>query len=239
MLQRIVRAWQKHGWRIFGPLLAHNARHYWRRYRASGRLGMALSSVDDIPGVETHKAVYLTALKYDGPSAADAQPYEPIAERDFQSALDALPPDRDRLIFVDLGSGKGRALLLAAKAGFGRIIGVEYSSDLHAKAAQNLAAAAKHVPHAYRVSLLNADAGDFAPPKGRVVYYLFNPFGDQVMRRVLDRLERAVQNDELEDLWILYANPVHESLLASCGFLQKMTNRAGVAVYRIRRAGLA
>lgn len=234
MLQRIVRAWKKHGWRLFGPLIAHNVRHYWRRYREFGRLGMPVSSVDNIPGVETYKAVYLTALVYDGASAADAQPYEPIADRDFQSAIDALPSDRDRMTFVDLGSGKGRALLLAAQAGFGRIIGVEYSADLHAKAMKNVAAAATHLAGVNRITLINADAGDFTPPKGRVVYYLFNPFGDQVMQRVLDRLERAVERDEFEDLWILYGNPVLEPSLASRGFLQKVTHRAGIAVYRIR-----
>jgi predicted RNA methylase len=237
MLQRLGRAWHKHGWRLFGPLLALNARHYWRRYREFGRLGMPLSSVDDIPGVETHKPVYLTALVYDGASAADAQPYEPIADQDFHSALDALPPDRHRMTFVDLGSGKGRALLLAAQAGFGRIIGVEYSADLHVRATKNVAAAAKHLPGVNRITLLNADAGDFTPPKGRVVYYLFNPFGGQVMGRVLDRLGQAVQQDQFQDLWVLYGNPVHESLLASRGFLQKVTHRAGIAVYRIHRHG--
>lgn len=235
MFVRLSRVWQKHGWRLFGPLVVHNVRHYWRRYKESGRLGMPRSAVDDIPGVETQKAVYLTALTYEGPSASDAQPYEPISDRDFHAVLEALPAERAQFTFVDLGSGKGRALLLAAKAGFGSVIGIEYSTDLHRKAEANMAAATRHLPNIDRVKLINADAGDYAPPRGRVVYYLFNPFGPQVMSRVLENLERAIQRNHFDDLWILYGNPVHESMLTSRPFLERITHRAGFWVFRMRR----
>src|SRR5712691_7958897 len=59
----------------------------------------------------------------------------------FSRALDALGLETSRFVFVDLGSGKGRTLLLAAKRPFLRIEGVELSEAMHRVALRNIARA--------------------------------------------------------------------------------------------------
>src|SRR5262245_6350419 len=50
---------------------------------------------------------------------------------EFERGLRALPARHEDLTFVDLGSGKGKALFLAAAYPFRRIVGVELSPRLH------------------------------------------------------------------------------------------------------------
>lgn len=231
---RFRHAWRKHGWRLFGPLVVHNLRHYWRQWRSSGRVGQPRSAVDGIPGVETHRAVYLSALGFEGSHAEEAQPYEPISDTDFQAMVGALPIEPRQFTFVDLGSGKGRALLLAVRAGFRRAIGVEYSGELHRIAQRNLAAARDHWPGVDRIELVCGDAGAFTPPASPTVCYLFNPFGAGVMAQVIETWTRHLAS-HADDLWVAYANPTQRALFdGSSSFVYQFTV-SGIVVYRRSR----
>ncbi len=84
-----------------------------------------------------------------------------------------------------MGSGKGRALLLAKQAGFGRVIGVEFAEELHTVAASNAQAAAKH---GLPIETYLGDAGAFEFPDEPLVVHFFNPFHDPVMVRVIENL---------------------------------------------------
>ncbi len=66
--------------------------------------------------------------------------YYGIAPSAFNAALDRLALDWARFTFVDIGCGKGRALLLATRHPFRSFLGVELSPDLAAVAQRNLAA---------------------------------------------------------------------------------------------------
>jgi SAM-dependent methyltransferase len=232
---RIQRAWSRHGWRLFGPLIVHNLRFYWKQYRTIGRAGMAKSEVDDIPGVETHRAVYLTALNFTGSSADDANPYEPIVDADFFAVIAALPVSVSDLTFVDLGSGKGRALFLAAKAGFKRIIGVEYSEDLHRAAQQNMVAAKGHWPGVDRIELVCADAAEYELPSGPFVCYLYNPFGSSVMSKVIAKLVRNISAHQHE-VWLVYGNPTQSKLFEAETAFQRAFVLCDHVVYSRRKS---
>ena len=56
-------------------------------------------------------------------SGGQYQPSEPAL---FHEILDSLPVAVDGFTFIDLGSGKGRTLLMASEYPFRRIIGVEF-----------------------------------------------------------------------------------------------------------------
>jgi SAM-dependent methyltransferase len=189
--------------------------------------------VDAIPGVETHRAVYLSALGLQGESGDDAQPYEPISDEDFEAVIGSLAIEPSRFTFIDLGSGKGRALLLAARLGFARIVGIEYSRDLHLVAQRNLDAARAHWPNVDRIELRCEDAADFDPPPEPVICFLFNPFGGSVMRRVISRWVGALSRHD-KDLWIVYANPTQRPILDGSQALAWRFNAMGCAVFRRR-----
>src|SRR5262249_45180057 len=92
------------------------------------------------------------------------------------SALDspAAPLNLRNFTFVDMGPGKGRALLLAAEQPFARVIGVEVLPELHAIAQQNIAAAASRLV-CHKIESISADARIFQFPDGPLVVFLFNP----------------------------------------------------------------
>lgn len=105
--------------------------------------------------------------------------------------------------FVDLGCGKGRAVLLAAQAGFRAVVGVELNPSLAATAQANAnlwnAAGKARCP----IRVEPGDAAEFVWPAGPCVVFLFNPFSGVVMQRVLDRTALAF-HDRPSDLEVLY-----------------------------------
>ena len=82
--------------------------------------GVNLSFLETEYGLDTGGAVNLAAL------TADGLPYYGIAPSMFAAIMNHITLDRTGATFVDFGSGKGRALFLAAGYGFPRIVGVEY-----------------------------------------------------------------------------------------------------------------
>jgi len=53
-------------------------------------------------------------------------------------AIESLDIDLTDYLFVDIGAGKGKLLLLASHLSFSEIIGVEYAPSLHAVAMKNI-----------------------------------------------------------------------------------------------------
>jgi len=65
--------------------------------------------------------------------------YQPTDPALFREMMASLPIELDTFTFVDLGSGKGRTLLMASEYPFRRIVGVELLPALHQVAQENLA----------------------------------------------------------------------------------------------------
>jgi SAM-dependent methyltransferase len=70
---------------------------------------------------------------------ADSEFYQPARPRHIREALRAVPvKDFSEHSYVDLGSGKGRTLFVAAELPFREVIGVEFSGVLHDQACANI-----------------------------------------------------------------------------------------------------
>ncbi len=65
-------------------------------------------------------------------------PYQPTDPALFQEIMASLPIEFEQFAFVDLGSGKGRTLLMASEYPFKRIVGVELIAELHRAAEENI-----------------------------------------------------------------------------------------------------
>lgn len=134
----------------------------------------------------------------------DGHVYAPARARNVEAALDQLPADAvSSSTFVDLGSGKGRVVFLAARRPFRSACGVEYSESLHRQAEQNLCSFRGSEEARRRVTFLLADAAEFAFPSGDLVLHLFNPFGPEVMRCVLENLQNALVQEKRKVFIIL------------------------------------
>jgi predicted RNA methylase len=123
----------------------------------------------------------------------------------IRAAINALPPP-ETFTFIDLGCGKGRALFVASEFAFRDIVGVELSAKLAAIARHNAALIAEGFPTRTPVSVEEGDAGAVQVPPGNVVVYLYNPFGEDVLRRVLSALEAALAQSARE-VYIVYMFP--------------------------------
>jgi SAM-dependent methyltransferase len=147
----------------------------------------------------------------------------PFDER-FGAMLEQLHLDFQRFRFVDLGSGKGRALLLASDYPFREIIGVELSPELDRIARSNIAryseAKGGLLPDTPVISM-QGDATDFAWPPGPLIVYMWNAFTEPVMERVFRNLESSLK-EEPRELYVVYVHPELESMLAGLPWLVKL-----------------
>jgi hypothetical protein len=132
--------------------------------------------------------------------------------------------------FIDLGSGMGRIILIASEFPFRKVIGVEFSLELHHIAEANVASRHK-AARTGAVELLCQDARDYDFPSQNCVVYMFNPFGDGVMKTVLRKLEQSFLNSR-HQLYVLYFNPVCGSLLDASPFLSKIKTTPHYSIYR-------
>jgi hypothetical protein len=135
----------------------------------------------------------------------------------FVGMMEGLDIDFSALTFVDLGSGKGRAIMLSAAYPFRRIIGVEFAAELHAAAAANIAAFTKGRSPESRIQLVHADASTYQLPNEPLIIYLFNPFSSVVIRRVA---KSALASWRLSPrpIHVLYMFPIYLSDFIEAGW---------------------
>jgi predicted RNA methylase len=164
-------------------------------------------------------------------SAEFAIPYEPVQTFMFHRILSEIRVDRREYTFVDLGSGKGRAVLLAAKSGFAAVIGVELSDELHAIAQQNVRRFTNRVSSAPPIELVCGDARAYEFPRRNLVVFLYNPFIGEVLDDVATRLEQFL-SAERADLWLLYRNPQCADRIARIPGLRQHAESPSYRIYR-------
>ena len=133
--------------------------------------------------------------------------------------------------FIDLGSGKGRTLLMASDYPFGRIVGVELLPALNYIARENLAQYKSDSQKCFTLESICADAGQFSFSAGPLLIYLFNPFPEPVLRRVLANLRRAL-DESPRMAYMIYYNPQHADVLAETGNLQKIAGTHQYSIFR-------
>jgi SAM-dependent methyltransferase len=126
--------------------------------------------------------------------------------------------DLRRFRFVDVGSGKGRALLLASEYPFIEVMGIELSPELDLVARANIA---RYVPtsrHRTPVSCTQGDAADWGWPPGPLIVYMWNAFTGPVMELVFQNLAASLAQEPRE-LYLLYIHPELEPMLAELPWL--------------------
>jgi hypothetical protein len=139
-------------------------------------------------------------------------PYQPTEPVVFHEMLAALPIDYHRFTFIDLGSGKGRALLMASDFPFRRIVGVELLPELDHIAQRNIRAYHSPAQQCPDIASMAGDARQFEFPPDPSVVYLFNPFPEPILRAVCANLHRSLI-ERPRELYVLYHNLAFEGIL--------------------------
>jgi predicted RNA methylase len=184
-------------------------------------------------GVVTEALIFLGELDPDeiGDALEDATHYEPTPVAEFEALLRALPIDRREYTFVDLGAGMGRVMLLASLHPFRQVVGVEVSPALCETARDNLVRwRQRHEELGCKdLRVVRADAGGFRFPRGNLVVYLYNPFGEATLERVLQRLE----SDCSGTCFVIYHTPVHSRAIEDRFEIKPLADLGFGAVYAL------
>jgi SAM-dependent methyltransferase len=173
---------------------------------------------DAVNGTATGGVQNLFELNIIGDNARHGVSHIASDPNSFTQLMRGLNIDLSSYSFVDLGSGKGRALMLAASFPFHRIVGVEFAAELHDAAQANLSAFAKNGSDVSRITLFLGDAASYPFPIEPLIIYLFNPFGSTIVRRVAENA-LASWRGAPRDVQILYMNPVHLSDFVELGWV--------------------
>lgn len=123
----------------------------------------------------------------------------------IEKALARLDVDPHRYAFIDYGSGKGKAMLIASHYPFRTIIGLEFAKRLHEIASQNCRTYHSADQKCYSLSPVFGDVLNYSPPAGPIVCFMCNPFDQKTMREVFEGWRIRCQSGE-RDIRILYLN---------------------------------
>ena len=157
--------------------------------------------------------------------------YQPSEPELFRRILRALPVEPDGFTFVDLGSGKGRTLLMASDYAFRRIVGVELLAEFEVIARRNIAGYHAQQQKCFALESHRGDAREFVFPDEPIVLYLFNPFPEHVLRDVLANLRDSLINAPRQ-VFVIYHNLMHERVFDESQWLQAEYRSPQFAIYR-------
>jgi SAM-dependent methyltransferase len=118
----------------------------------------------------------------------------------------------DEYSFVDLGCGKGRAVMMASEFSFRQVVGVELHAGLARIAEANVAVWSAAGRAVCPVRIVCQDATEFVFPEGACLLYLFHPFAAPVLKQLIERIE-ADFADRAGMLDLIYFNPEAAELL--------------------------
>lgn len=187
---------------------------------------------DRTHNIETKGLIDLSVLSIDSENWMYGSRYQGVSPRLFQEMMECSCIRYQDFLFIDLGSGKGRALLLASEFPFRRIVGVEFSPELVDVSRRNIQNYRSETQRCRDISVICEDAATFRFPNEPIVLFLYNPFDQHVMGRVVENIYRSL-GDCMREFIVLYAMPWHGELWDSPGIFRKVKSVEEVyAVWR-------
>ena len=207
-LNEVVRGWLDLNGPLLGPVfyLFESVRSYIEERK---------EAFDARFGTDT------AAPSFGGGQAPGAYFYVATTASVIYEILNSLALQADTFAFVDMGSGKGRALLVASEFAFAKIVGIELSSHLHRIAQENIK---RYSPAAqqctdFELHCMDVVEYDYGPEPP--VLFLFDPFGRETMRNVVANLEASLSKNP-RDAFVVYVYPQFEDVLQASGVLRKV-----------------
>jgi len=169
----------------------------------------------------------------------DANNYGAVRASVFDEIMKITSPLHKQQWFVDIGSGKGRALLLAALRPFKKIIGIEIKYDYCRVAKENIARASKRIPGTERIEIECTDAfwwvSQHWPVHKEILFFMYHPFSSDTFKEVyfpyenfFGLLAENIKNSN-NHVILAFVNPlsihVNEGRLRDLGFLKIAENK--------------
>jgi len=153
-------------------------------------------------GIDTGGYVETSVL-----GVAGGQAYVPTPPDVAKFLIERIAPRTKGFTFLDVGSGKGRVLLIAARFPFARVVGFEFSEELNETAGKNISQFAAQNPGLTPITLVTGDATKLALPDGPLALFLFNPFQLETTRAFAASVKASYQSAPRKIICIYY-NPL-------------------------------
>ncbi|MEO7768965.1 MAG: class I SAM-dependent methyltransferase [Ferruginibacter sp.] len=185
------------GWQIAFHILAHEI-------KGENKYGIHTTGSDE-----------LKKTKATGVDISHATVYMPASYLLLEEVFANLPEDV-RGHFLDIGSGKGRALCVAAHNGFNKVTGIDFSKQLCVAAEENLQHTKKVLP-LLQYSLINKDAAIVKIPIDADCIFFFNPFDGFIMSAVAKNILESFKKNP-RNIYIIYLNPLYKKEFFIIGF---------------------
>jgi SAM-dependent methyltransferase len=233
--------------------IGRSLRDYWKRERATaGRLAAARKLAqagweflrDSLPECKRRRygdIDYDWEFRMDTTSATVGwrtrllgllhSPYQPIEPQLFREIINSLGIDFSQFTFLDIGSGKGRALLLAAEYPFRRVTGIELLPELNSVAEENIRRFSGEKRACRQIQALCGDAAAFNFPAEPLVIFLFNPLPEAGLKLLLGNLEASLAEIP-RPTYLIYANPVFGEIFRSHSTLTMTAGTDQCSVFR-------
>lgn len=175
---------------------------------------------------DTATEVPLWHLNIESKNAKHGSQYQTTDPSVFFDVVKKIPHDIRGLTFIDLGCGKGRTLILAAREGFNCVIGVEFSPELTAIARSNIRQLN------VVADVIELDAAQFEFPDDHLLVYMYNPFDRVVMRSVVDNLLQWHKRHS-KNAFVAYVNPTCQSIFESCQDFRPVSADRSVRIWQL------
>ena len=141
--------------------------------------------------------------------------------RRWRETLPAVSGRIEAYSFVDVGAGKGRALLLASQQPFRKVVGVELSEELAAIAEKNVATWRRVARPKSKIRVVHQDAAQLQWPRTPLLVYFYNSFACTLVAQMTKTLATvAASGSGLADL--LYVNPTCADTLEDQGLFVRL-----------------
>ncbi len=167
-------------------------------------------------GVETCAITPLERLTIPSENKQHGARYQPtrvLPLRKLFSVLRAMRPEDS--VLVDIGCGKGRVLLLAAQHGFQEVRGLEFARDLCEIAHRNWTAFQAATGTRTTCRIIQADVTEYVIQPDETVFFLFNPFDEVVLSKVLANLAASLHKAPRRILLVFcFPRPCYQPVIA-------------------------
>ncbi len=157
-------------------------------------------------------------------------PYQPTDAALFHEMLGSIEADFREFTFIDIGSGKGRVLMMAADFPFRRRVGIELLPELHAIAQDNLAGYKSESQRCFSIETICGDAREYDFPLDPIVLYLFNPLPELGLTTLIDNLLQSIRENP-RAVYVIYHNPLLAHLLDNRTISKKISVTEQYAIY--------
>ncbi|MFZ2029409.1 MAG: class I SAM-dependent methyltransferase [Vitreimonas sp.] len=210
-----------------------------RIQRFMARVSQDNIAFDRVHGTDTAGKIDLDAYDISEDQKSGAEHYQGVHEGVLRIIIDAVAPHPEEFDFIDIGSGKGKALIVASTYPFKRVRGVEISQNLTAAATRNIETFAKSgAVRCTDVSAICQDAREVSGFGDRTFVFFLNPFHDEPMEGVVKRLEQVVSSPG-KSMIVTYLTPNYRAPLDASRSFSTLFDTYRLVVYATPGEGIS